>query len=91
MSIDNLEIEKATNYLIEVQVPKCVFDLESYVTIDPFAFIELFHRNGVNLRHMGNVSKIFSTPENTPKNEFLLKNRRNLKISYLCTLEIPPT
>jgi hypothetical protein len=57
---DNAEIEQATKYLLEEQIPKCVKELEVFVSIDPFAFVEAFHRNGINLRHLGNVSNFIS-------------------------------
>jgi len=55
---DNSEIEKATAYLHDVQIPKCVQQLKSFVSIDPFAFVESFHRNGVNFRHFGNARRL---------------------------------
>ena len=55
---DNDQIIKATDYLLNVEIPLCVAKLESFASIDPFAFIVVFHRYGINLRHLGKVRSI---------------------------------
>lgn len=92
---DNDDIEKATNYLIEHQVPKCIEDLENFVSIDPFVFIEQFHRNGtnlyhlfltlqgVNLRHLGNARAILNAKIKEKKSPVHIKWAKTILIEML--------
>jgi hypothetical protein len=55
LGIMQAAIERATQYLLECRIPAFVNGLSHFVSVDPFAIIDEFHRYGVNIRYLGYV------------------------------------
>jgi len=56
--VDKIDINEATDYLLNEHLPLFLDRFHRFNAIDPFAWLELLHTHGINYRHLGALRQL---------------------------------